>query len=49
MWWVFDNLFNMSSKGLGEIMSNFIGIGNFDEFLMGIFYFMFIISLLLIF
>ncbi len=44
MWWALDNSSNMSSKGLGEIMSNFIGIGNSDEFSTGIFYLMSIIS-----
>ncbi|HBC9222050.1 DUF6418 domain-containing protein [Enterobacter cloacae] len=44
MWWALDNSSNMSSKGLEEIMSNFIGIGNSDEFSTGIFYLMSIIS-----
>lgn len=44
MWWALDNSSDLNSKGMGEILKNFIGIGNGDEFSTGIFYLMSIIS-----
>jgi len=44
MWWALDNSSDMSSKGTGEILRNFIGIGNGDEYSTGIFYLMSVIS-----